>query len=68
MVRVTEFEMAEMHTHRGDGAVFLWNLSAFFLRSALVEIFPDLYNFPDTHTIIVVTPLTYALHVDMPPV
>ena len=35
-----ELEMTEMHTHKGDGVVLLWNLSAFLLRFSRVEIFP----------------------------
>ena len=38
------------------------------LISAGVEIFPGLYNFPDAHTVLIVTPTTYALHVDTLPV
>ena len=40
-------------------------LSASFSR---VEIFPGLYNLPYVHTIHVVTPSTYALRRDTPPV
>ena len=50
-------EMAEMQRHRGDGVVFLWNLSAFLLYSAWVEIFSGLYNFPDAHAVLVVQPM-----------
>ena len=35
--------------------MFLWNLSAFLFRSAWIENFPGLYNFPDTHSILEVT-------------
>ena len=45
---------------------FLWNFSAFLLCSVLVEIFPSLYNFPNAHSILMVTPHTYTLHMDMP--
>ena len=43
--RVKDSWNAQIHTHRSDNAVFLWNLSAFLLHSTLVEIFPGLYNF-----------------------
>ena len=33
-----------------------------------VEIFSGLYNFLNAHAILVVTPPTYTLHVDMPPI
>ena len=33
-----ELEMAEMHTYGDDGAIFLWNLSAFLLRFTWVKI------------------------------
>ena len=49
-------EMDEMYAHRDNGAVFLWNL------------WPSLYNFPDTYTILVVTPPANVLHMDMLPV
>ena len=58
--------MAEMHTHRGDGAVFLWNLIAFLLRSARVEIFPCLHNFQDANAIFVFTLSANAFHIDTP--
>ena len=63
-----ELEMAAMYTYRGDGAVFLWNHYAFLLRSAWVEMFLGLHNFPDAHAIKVIMPTTYALDVDTPPV
>ena len=53
--RVIESRRRPKWTHRGDGVAFLWNHSIFQLRSAWVEIFPDLYNFPDIHAILVVT-------------
>ena len=56
------------HTQRGDGVIFRWNHSAFLLRSAWIEILLGLYNFPDAHTILLVTTRAYALHVDSPPV
>ena len=61
--------MTEMHTHWSDasGGGVLWNFYAFLLRFAWVEIFPALYNFPDVHPILVITPITDALHVDTPP-
>ena len=58
--------MAEMHIHRGNSAIFLWNLSAFLLHSAWIEIFPGLYNFPDAYAILVITPSACTLHVDTP--
>ena len=39
----------EMHTHRDGCVVLLWNLSAFRLSFARVEIFPGLYHFLDSH-------------------
>ena len=35
---------------------FPWNLSAFLLGSAWVDIIPGLYNFTDVHEILVVSP------------
>ena len=57
-----------MHTQRSDGAVFLWNLLVFLIRSAWDEIFLGLCKYLDAHAILVVIPSTYTLHVDMPPV
>ena len=67
--------MAEMHTHththtqhtqRIDGAVFRWNFSAFLRRSPWVKMFPGLYDFPATSTILVVTRPSYTSHVGTP--
>ena len=38
------------------------------LISSGVKIFPGLYNFLGVNAVLVVTPSTYTLHVDMPPV
>ena len=59
-VEKRESEMAEMHAYEADCAVFLYNLclSASFYP---IKIFPGLYNFPDTLTILEVTPPAYAL-------
>ena len=65
--REREREMTEMQKQRGEGVLFLWNLFAFLLRSAWVEIFPCLYNFLVTHSIFVVTSPAYMLHMDMIP-
>ena len=66
-VRMSRLRESGMQTHRGDWAVFLRNLSAILLRSVYIEIFSGLYNFPDAQAILVVTPSTNTLHVDMPP-
>ena len=72
--RVRDGQDAHTHTHthtctdrvtdrqRCGAALFLWNISAFLLRSACVKIYPGLYNFPEAHAISVVIPLTYMLH------
>ena len=60
-------EMAEMHTHRSDGEVFLVKphyRSASFFR---VKIFSGLYNFPDAQAKLTATFPTYMLYVDIPP-
>ena len=62
-VRERESEMAEMNTHGWQ-----YGFSERLLCSARVEIFPSLYNFPEAHAILMVTPPTYALHMDLPPV
>ena len=59
----SESEIAEMHSHRDDNAVFLRNLSAFLLRSARVKIFLGLHIFLETPALLVATPTNYALHV-----
>ena len=41
--------MAELQKHWEDGAVLLWKVYTFLLRSARVEIFPGLYNFADAY-------------------
>ena len=60
--------MAEMHTHRGNGVVFCETSLPLCFVLPESKFFPGLYNFPDTHTIPVVTPPAYALHVDKSPV
>ena len=56
-----------LHIRRGNGRVLLWSLLAFLLCSAWVEIFPGLYNFPDAHIILIISPAAYTMHVDMSP-
>ena len=50
-----------------DGAVFLWNLSAFSLRSPLSKFFPGLHNFQDTNPIAMAKPSAYVPRVGTPP-
>ena len=62
---VRDSEMTEMLTHRSNGAIFLWNLSASF---SWVLILLGLYNFPDVHAILMVTSPANVLQVDTPSV
>ena len=57
---------AHTHKQRGNGAVLLWNLSAFLLHSARIKIFSGLYNFPDTQTNPRGHNSLYTLHMDAP--
>ena len=61
--RESKMEEMHTHTHKGNSVDFMWNLFAFLLRSARIEIFPSLYNFLDAYTILVVTPPAYILAV-----
>ena len=51
--RERESKTAEMPTHWGDGMVLLWNLSAFLLRSLLLQ---EWYRATSRHRIVLVSP------------
>ena len=59
-----EWKIAKMHTHRGDRAVFLRNLSAFLLHSPGSKSFLLNIIFRTPTQILVVTPPTYTLHLE----